>query len=247
MYRLFDIVKSNWLTDYKNSKNDSEGIKKIGFRHVKPLQPYSLKNLIGVQIKFRTWITSEQHFSSVEHTVDDNQTISFCFSTTNTNQRLQTRTRTNSIVASLVQTDRRLLISMDGWECLKPISIDRIGTFFRVAIPSDSNQLYKPVLVIIDIALTNNSIRSITVKSSIEIRNQLLTSIDIRFESSLDLLHDFRLEPNEIRSLPIQLCSMLKQVEIRPADFALDYCDEPITWLEIEKESIFDAKRDDNR
>ncbi|CAF0952993.1 unnamed protein product [Adineta steineri] len=241
MYRLYKILKTNWYIDKQNSK------KKTTFRHVKTLEHYCFKNLIGTQIKFRTWITSEQIFSSYEHIVDNQQTISFYFPThssqltTNKNQNSQTRIRTNSIVSSLCQINRRLLISIDGWQCLQPISIDRIGTFYRIALPSNTNELYKPMIIIIDIAMTDNSIRLITVKSSIEIRNQLLTSIDIRFKCNLDLLHDFRLEPNEIYSLPIQLCSIIKQIQIRPSDFALDFCNEPITWLEINSE------KDDNR
>ncbi|CAF3844146.1 unnamed protein product [Rotaria sordida] len=256
IYRLYNTIKTNWLIDYQNSKNDitmNISKKEIGFHRVKPLDSYCFKNLTGVQIKFRTWITAEQRFTNDENIVDDNQTISFCFPTRsselnkNINQHSKMRARTNSIVASLFQTDRRLLISIDGWQCLQPISIDRIGKFFRLAIPSNHNQLVKPILVTIDIAMTDNSIRSITVKSSIEIRNQLLTSIDIRFECNFDLSYEFCLEPNEIRSLPIQFCSILKQIQVRPANFALDYCDDPINWLEIENENTIGVQRNDNK
>ena len=43
---------------------DSHNLKKkIDFRRVKPLDPYCFKNLLGIQIKFRTWMTDEQRFS----------------------------------------------------------------------------------------------------------------------------------------------------------------------------------------
>ena len=232
IYRLYGTSKANWLADHQNLLK-----KKVDFRRVKSLEPYCFKNLIGVGIKFRTWIIAEQRFALREHTVENDQTTSFYFPTHSPESKSNTRTRSNSVVASLFQSDRRLLISIDGCECLQPISIDRVGTFFRLATPANNNPLYKPTLVIIDIAMTENTIRSITVRSSIEIRNQLLTSVDIRFHSDFNALYDFRLEPNEIRSLPIQICSMLKQIQIRPADFALDYCDDPINWIEIESES----------
>ncbi|CAF3408176.1 unnamed protein product [Rotaria sp. Silwood2] len=116
-------------------------------------------------------------------------------------------------------------------ETLQPISIDHVGTFFRLA----THQLYKPILVIIHIAMTEIPIRLIAIKSSIEIRNQLINSIDIQFISQSDDLHEFYLEPNQIRSLPIQLCSTIKQIHIRTANFALDYCDDPVQWSDIEK------------
>ncbi|CAF4309622.1 unnamed protein product, partial [Rotaria sp. Silwood2] len=255
MYRLYNTIKTNWLTDYQNSKNDigtNTSKKEIGFRCVKPFDSYCFKNLTGIRIKFRTWITAEQQFSIHENIVDDNQTISFCFSTrssqlsNNINQHRQVRARTNSVVTSLFQTDHRLLISIDGWKCLQSISIDHVGKFFRLAIPSDNNQLFKPILIFIDITMTDSSIRLITVRSPIEIRNQLLTSIDIRFKCNFDLSHEFCLEPNEIRSLPIQFCSILKQIQVRPANFALDYCDDPINWFEIENENMSDAQSANN-
>ncbi|CAF2954935.1 unnamed protein product, partial [Rotaria sp. Silwood2] len=158
---------------------------------------------LGIRIEFRTWLTGEQRFSSFENIVDDNQTVSFAFPT----HFSQTR------------------------ETLQPISIDHVGTFFRLA----THQLYKPILVIIHIAMTEIPIRLIAIKSSIEIRNQLINSIDIQFISQSDDLHEFYLEPNQIRSLPIQLCSTIKQIHIRTANFALDYCDDPVQWSDIEK------------
>jgi hypothetical protein len=227
MYRLIGIVKTNWLADYQKTK------KEVSYRRVKPSDPYCFKNLLGIRVKFRTWIIAEQRFSSSENIVDDNQTTSFCFPTHSS----PVRQRLNSLVASLFQSDRRILISIDGWEPLQPISIDRVGTFFRLAKPSNHQQLYKSILVIIDIAMTNSSIRLITIRSSIEIRNQLLTSIELRWTSQFNFTHEFCLEPNETRSLPIQLCSGLEAIYLRPANFALDYCDDPINWSEIEKNS----------
>jgi hypothetical protein len=112
-----------------------------------------------------------------------------------------------------------------------------VGTFFRLAKPSNRQQLYKPILVIIDIAMTNSSIRLITIRSSIEIRNQLLTSIEMRLTSQFNFTNEFCLVPNESRSLPVQLCSDLEAIYLRPANFALDYCNDPISWAEIERNS----------
>ncbi|CAF1027739.1 unnamed protein product [Adineta ricciae] len=224
---LLNLVQKNWNTK-----------KKAYFRQVKPIEPYCFTNLIGVPIRFRTWISAEQMFSSNEHFVDHNQTIPFSF---------QIKTRKNSVVTSLFQTDRRVEIAIDGWKCLQPISIDRTGTFFRIATPTDDNYLVQPTLVLIHIAMTENSIRSITIKSSIEVRNQLLNAIDVRCESRSNLVHEFRLESNEMGSLPIQICSMLKHIQVRPADFALGFCTEPISWFEIEHQNLPNSKKKNSR
>jgi hypothetical protein len=95
--------------------------------------------------------------------------------------------------------------------------------------------------------MTDSSMRSITIRSAIEIRNQLLTSIDIRLKCGSGSLHDIRLEPNEIRSLPLQFCPTLRQFQVRPADFALNYCGEPINWMEIANEQRRRVNQDDER
>lgn len=217
MYCLYETIRKN-QQQQQTKTNES-------FRRVKPLDPYCFTNLLGIQVKFRIWTPNEQCFSSFENLVDNNQTISFSFPT-----------RSNSIAVSLFKIDRRLSISLSyQYENLQPISIDRVGTFFRLAVPKTSSNLLKPLLVMIDIAMKDNTIRTITIRSSIEIKNHLLTSIEIRLKTHEEMIYEMILEPNESRSLPIQFCSNLKELHIRPANFALDYCDEPISWSDIDK------------
>ena len=233
MYRLFVTIKNNWLADYRNTKKTNE------FRLVKPSDPYCFQNLLGVPVKFSTWSTSEQRFSSLENTVDDRQTVSFSFLTHSSSNG---RRRSNSLVTSLFQFDRRLSISINGWQTLQSISIDRLGTFFRLAIPSQNDSLYKPMLVMIDIAMTDSTIRLITIRSTIEIRNQLRTSVDLRLIFRSDSPYEFCLEPNEMRPVPLQICSTLRELQLRPANFALDFCDEPISWSTIEQDASIKEK-----
>ncbi len=231
MHQLYDLVKNNWLEDYYNTNDLTK--EQMYFRRPKPFEPYCFKNLVGQRVKFQTWLSSQQRFDLNDHFVEYNETKSFIFpiesSTTkiNTNKDLQS--------ASSSYSDRRLLITIEGWESLQAISIDRVGTFFRLAVPS-GDRLQKPVLVFIDVTMTDSSMRSITIRSAVEIRNQLLTSIDMRLKCGSGTLHDIRLEPNEIRSLPLQFCPTLRQFQVRPADFALNYCGEPINWMEIANE-----------
>ena len=78
--------------------------------------------------------------------------------------------------------------------------------------------------------------RLITIRSAIEIRNQLLTPVDLRLKCGSGSLYDIRLEPSEVRSLPLQFCSTLRQFQVRPADFGFNYCGEPIDWMKIANE-----------
>jgi vacuolar protein sorting-associated protein 13D len=244
MHQLYDLVKNNWLEDYYNTNDLTK--ENMYFRRPKPFEPYCFKNLVGQRVKFRTWLSSQQRFDLNDHIVEYNETKSFIFpselSTTkiNPNKDVQTTSSSSSF------SDRRLLISVDGWEWLQPISIDRVGTFFRLALPS-GDRLQKPVLVFIDVTMTDSSMRSITIRSAIEIRNQLLTSIDLRLKCGSGSLHDIRLEPNEVRSLPLQFCPTLRQFQVRPADFALNYCGEPINWMEIANEQRRRVRQEDER
>ncbi|CAF2761002.1 unnamed protein product [Rotaria sp. Silwood2] len=242
MHQLFDLVKNNWLEDYYNTNNIIK--ETMYFRRPKPFEPYCFKNLIGQRVKFRTWLSLQQRFDLNEHIVEYNETKSFIFpieSSTTKKNILNKELQTSS---SSSYSDRRLFISIEGWDWLQPISIDRVGTFFRLALPL-GDQLKKPVLVFIDVTMTESSMRLITIRSSIEIRNQLLTSIDIRLKCGSGSLHDIRLEPNEIRSLPLQFCPTLRQFQVRPVDFTFNYCALPINWMEIANEQRRRGKHDD--
>ena len=225
IHQLFDLIKNNWLND------DNTMI----FRRPKPFEPYCFKNFLGQRIEFRTWSSLTQTFDLLNQVVEDNEIKTFLYPNETSDKFNQNRT------SSL---GRRLLIRIDDWEWLKPISIDCVGTFFRIAIPS-SDRLQQPVLVFIDIAMANDLMRSITVRSAIEIQNRLSISIDIRSKYGSDLFSEIRLEPNEIRSLPLQFCSTLKQIYVRPADFGLCYCMEPIHWTEIIHEQQRKQKQED--
>ncbi|UJR35531.1 hypothetical protein I4U23_028285 [Adineta vaga] len=240
MHKLYDLVKNSWLEDYYNTDNINK--ENMYFRRPKPFEPYCFKNLVGQSVKFRTWLSSQQRFDLNDHIVEYNETKSFIFpSETSTTPKSNVNKESQT---SSSYSDRRLLISVDGWEWLQPISIDRVGTFFRLAVPS-GDRLQKPILVFIDVTMTDSSMRLITIRSAIEIRNHLLTSIDIRLKCGSGSLHDIRLEPNEVRALPLQFCSTLRQFQVRPADFVFNYCGEPINWMEIANEQRRRGQQDE--
>lgn len=240
MHQLYDLVKNNWLEDYYQTTDLTK--EQMYFRRPKPFEPYCFKNLVGQPVKFRTWLSSQQRFDLNDHLVEYNETKSFIFPSESPSTKINTNKDPHT--ASSSYSDRRLLIAIDGWEWLQPISIDRVGTFFRLAVPS-GDRLQRPVLVFIDVTMTDSSMRSITIRSAVEIRNQLLTSIDLRLKCGSGALHDIRLEPNEVRALPLQFCPILRQFQARPADFGLNYCGEPINWMEIANEHRQRAKQDD--
>ncbi|CAF0865083.1 unnamed protein product [Adineta ricciae] len=242
MHQLYDLVRNNWLEDYYNSTDTNK--ENMCFRQPKPFEPYCFKNLVGQPVRFKTWLSSQQRFDRNEHVVEYNETKSFIFPVEptvsapplpSTVTRFALNKEPQTLSPSSSYSDRRLLICVDGWEWLQPIFIDRVGTFFRLAVPS-SDRLQKPVLVFIDVTMTENSMRLITIRSAIEIRNQLLTPVDLRLKCGSGSLHDIRLEPNEVRSLPLQFCSTLRQFQVRPTDFGFNYCGEPIDWMKIANE-----------
>ena len=231
MHQLYDLVKNNWLEDYYNTTEIAK--ENMYFRRPKPFEPYCFKNLVGQRVKFRTWLSSQQRYDQYDHAVEYNETKSFTFPSESSTAKINSNKEPSSTAS---YSDRRLSITIDGWECLQPISIDRVGTFFRRALPA-GDLSRKPVLVFIDVTMTDSSMRSITIRSAVEIRNQLLTSVDLRLKCGSGSLHDLRLEPNEVRALPLQFCPTLRQFQVRPAEFGLNYCGEPINWTEIADES----------
>ncbi|CAF0969742.1 unnamed protein product [Didymodactylos carnosus] len=225
IHQLYDVVKMNWLNEYNNSTKET-------FRRPKPYEPYCLTNLCGLKIHFQTWLSSEQRFDTIKYLVENNQIKSFTFPShliIKTNNNLTTTTTTTSF------SDRRLLIQIEGWEVLKPVSIDRVGTFFRrtISTSSTTNTLNKPILIFIDVKMIDSSTRSITIRSPITIKNKLLTKMDIGIKYGPSLFYEFSLDHNELKSLPLQYCLSMRQIYIRPNGFTLNYCSQPIEWTNI--------------
>ncbi|KAJ3586857.1 hypothetical protein NHX12_013249 [Muraenolepis orangiensis] len=131
----------------------------------------------------------------------------------------------------------QLLVRVAGWEQVKPVSVDKVGVFFRYAAPDRNNpsntvgspisrtniihphvyfSALPPVRVVFSITMEGSARKVITVRSALMVRNRLEVPMELRLDS-----------PSA------------------PDSLGLFFCKVPIHWTSVEKTGeISSSKRE---
>ena len=137
--QLFRMVKDNWTEDYYSQTEkaaddctDASGM--AAFRHRSPFVPFALHNATGSSLKFQTKTASllsdsnppsgpAKVSSTRWNQCQPGDVMAFSF---------ENRTKLRHFDSHELQT-RQLIIEIDGWSELDPVSVDRVGVYFRFA------------------------------------------------------------------------------------------------------------------
>ncbi|XP_028393538.1 vacuolar protein sorting-associated protein 13D-like [Dendronephthya gigantea] len=79
----------------------------------------------------------------------------------------------------------QLVVQLEGWEQVSPVSVDKVGAFFRQAMPAKGiNKVirFNPTRVVFDIKLENGAQKVVTVKSALVLKNKTDLTIDVKLE-----------------------------------------------------------------
>lgn len=144
LLELFKTVKLNWTEDYygahclredsMGSQTDNQSISStVSIRHRSPFVPFALQNATGSRLKFRTLTASlladNASVTSSSRKVewiyaDAGEVIAFNF---------ENRGKLRHRDSHEMQT-HQIAIEIDGWMELVPVSVDRVGVYFRYAM-----------------------------------------------------------------------------------------------------------------
>uniref|UniRef100_A0AAR5PHD2 UBA domain-containing protein n=1 Tax=Dendroctonus ponderosae TaxID=77166 RepID=A0AAR5PHD2_DENPD len=227
---LYKQVKENWTSDFRKYASSS------GFRSRSPFVPFALKNDTGSPLNFSVNISDVSgQFSAPANTdnwveVPPGETVPFSF-TTRDKRRHQ-----NSHKMKMHQ----LAVKVDGWQCVQPVTVDKVGTYFRDTPPQIQNNYLDipPARIVFDIALEGSARKLITIRSGLTIINNLPQLMEVKLESRLP--HDsaalwvpsrsFTIDPDS--SLAVPLAHTHSQIHIRPSGMLhqYTYSSSAVTW-----------------
>ena len=108
------------------------------------------------QARERSWIR-----------VTDGETVPFTFES-------RTKARHQS---SRQHQLHQIVVRVEGWREIKPVSVDRVGTFFRnvaAVRPSSSFTDLPPVRLVFSVTLEAGARKLITVRSALEVENKII-------------------------------------------------------------------------
>uniref|UniRef100_A0A0P6FFD1 Vacuolar protein sorting-associated protein 13D n=1 Tax=Daphnia magna TaxID=35525 RepID=A0A0P6FFD1_9CRUS len=246
LLELFGTVKRNWMEDYYGQNNkelSSLGDGSSVVRQRSPFVPFALHNATGSKIKFRTLTASllTEGAPSAASTkssrwihCEAGDVVAFSF---------ENRGKLRHHDSHQTQT-HQLSIELDGWMEFGPVSVDRVGVYFRYASvhssPSRRNTAaverdLERVLVVIAVTLEGSARRLVTVRSALQVTNNLEETVELRLEPPAFNLHPsktVRVPP--CTTYPIPMSYLMSQIFVRPMaeklPHAFSFCKDPIEW-----------------
>ncbi|XP_071393480.1 intermembrane lipid transfer protein VPS13D [Centroberyx affinis] len=151
----------------------------------------------------------------------------------------------------------QLLVRVGGWEPVKPVSVDKVGVFFRYAAPDRNNpsntvgspisrtniihphvyfSALPPVRVVFSITMEGSARKVITVRSALMVKNRLEVPMEVRLDSPSAPDKPVVLPPilpGQALAVPLHLTSW--RLQARPKGLGLFFCKVPIHWTSVER------------
>ncbi|KAL7019068.1 hypothetical protein ACKWTF_011000 [Chironomus riparius] len=227
LMEIYEIVKDNWMQDYY-STNSSVMIKRS------PFVPFAIKNDTGARLFFTTYVStpgnntiynpSQQSRTPKEwKIVEAGDTITFSFMQTQTKQRH---------IDSHKSILHQISVRVEGWAEVGPISVDKVGTFFRHAGPEivDTYSTAPRSRIVFAVSLEGSARKLITVRSALKFINKLDHPILMKMDHLFGHLNIRSWPPartvivasNENYSVPLSHVHAFLYVKPLPLNFSLD-------------------------
>ncbi|XP_030843346.1 vacuolar protein sorting-associated protein 13D-like [Strongylocentrotus purpuratus] len=237
---LYSNTKKSWTEDYYSKGGRASG----SGRTRSPFVPFAIKNQSGCRLSFATLTTTpnkvvsspeekmntERTFSAWKE-VESGQEVPFMFE-----EKGKARHRNTHELRV-----HQLVVKVDGWEQLTPVSVDKVGVFFRLAKPHH-NQLssiftdQQPARVVFHVSLEGGARKLITVRSALMVVSRLSVPIELKLvnpQSPTDNPQVLEpLEPNQKVAIPLPCVSW--DIYLRPKGWAVSYCDKPLLWRQAQ-------------
>lgn len=139
-------------------------------------------------------------------------------------------------ISDLSAQSRVLLIRVEGWKTLSPISIDRTGLFFREALSDRVRN--EDTYVSISIDLEEKSARKIiSIRSPLNLVNLLDAALEVHFVESNQTLY---IMPNSQIAVPLPY--LFDNMHLRPCNVGVTMSEQPLLWDSIKQTSTYASK-----
>lgn len=221
---IYQLVKENWTQDYYSSVSNTLTVRRS------PFVPFALKNETGAPLYFITYTSSPGNSISLKNQimkewkiVEPNETVTFSFMQQQTKQRH---------IDSHKSILHQISVRVEGWAEVGPISIDKVGVFFRHAGPEivDNYSTAPRSRIVFAVTLEGSARKLITVRSALKFANKLDHPILMKMEHLFGHLNIRSWPPtktviiasNETYSIPLSHVHSFLFVKPLPLNFSLD-------------------------
>lgn len=131
---------------------------------------------------------------------------------------------------------RILLVRVEGWKTLDPISIDKTGIFFLQAF--SDRVMNEDTYIVVSIDLEQGSARKIiSIRSPLNLVNLLDATLEVHFANSRQALY---MKPDSHLAVPLPY--LFDKIHIRPCNVGVTMNEQPLLWDEIQQISGQESK-----
>ncbi|XP_055691450.1 intermembrane lipid transfer protein Vps13D isoform X2 [Lutzomyia longipalpis] len=184
---LYQVVRENWTEDY--FAQDARGVVEKspqGHRRRTPFVPFALRNDTGIALWFTTLVSSPDGVPRRElltksetrwQLVAPGAVQPFSFGGAQNKLRHHDSHKLNL---------HQVGVRVDGWTEVGPVSVDRVGTYFRHAhhgasSPNDSG-VGATVRIVFEVTMEGSAQKLVTVRSSLQVVNRLSQPCVLKME-----------------------------------------------------------------
>ncbi|XP_033365082.1 vacuolar protein sorting-associated protein 13D isoform X2 [Bombus vosnesenskii] len=264
LIELIELVKNNWMQDFYSTSSKEVNMTKAsngqGYRRRMPFIPFALRNETGCKLWFKTIIA----------TADDTKNVGQNFKAQNDFQKDDTWLEVlpgdtvpftfegrGKLRHHATHTVRRhqITVLVDGWRPVDPVTVDRVGIYFRhasanvtdIQIDTTLFQILTPkARIVFAVELEGSARKLVTVRSALQISNKLKHTVEIKMEKTLNqygyqLLtsstSDRILQVPAQSTISIPLTHTGVQMCLKPINLnnLFQYCTETIDWTIVKK------------
>ena len=225
LMEIYQIVKDNWTQDYYSTASNMV--------RRSPFVPFAIKNETGMNLYFTTFVAAPgTSFGSSDvvnkatkdwHLVAPGDVVTFTFAEKQTKQR-----HIDSHKLNLHQ----IAVRVEGWAEVGPVSVDKVGVFFRHAGPeiTDTYATTPKARIVFAVTLEGSAQKLITVRSALKFVNKLDHPVLMKMEHLFGHLNIRSWPPaktvivtaNEFYSVPLSHVHAFFYVKPLPISFRLD-------------------------
>ncbi|CAG7684383.1 unnamed protein product [Allacma fusca] len=235
LLNLYKTVSLNWSEEYNQQKMD---------RRRAPFVPFLLKNETGSELWFSTilpnnddLIRQQRNLSTGGHSWTNGKLSGFVDGTSWINVpngnchafSFEGRGKLRHRNTHQLRT-HQLAVRVDGWHEIVPVSLDKVGTYFRVAKPTVSTMRYGTTddlpftRLVFEVTLLGSAQKLVLVRSALLLKNCLNEDIELKLENTIvypsfakeQTGGSFLAQVKSGESYPIPLHSVWAQLWVRP-------------------------------
>ncbi|XP_048580764.1 intermembrane lipid transfer protein VPS13D isoform X3 [Nematostella vectensis] len=133
----------------------------------------------------------------------------------------------------------QIVVQVEGWAPVTPVSVDRVGKFFRQAQPqaTDGNPVASdihPARIVFDVTLEGGARKVVSVQSSLSVLNKTDIPVEVKLQGPTSYQGHVTLPPIQPhKHMCIPLRAVTWQLYARPQGVSVGFCSEPMEWKSV--------------